>query len=92
MGILADIQAISDDSAKTATDQATFDALGIQLKAAQDAIANDTAASTTANAALSTDLQASGPVFVLNSDGSASVYQFADTPPGFTIVKATPAS
>ena len=92
MGILADIQAISDDSAKLATDQATIDGLTNQLAAAQTAIATDTTGSAAANAQLSADLQTSGPQFKPNPDGSVNVYQFATTPPGYTITVAQPAT
>ena len=92
MGVLADIQAISTDSAQLAADQATLSALQAQVDAAQAAIAADTSAATQADATLSADLQVSGPVFTANLDGSVSVYQFATTPPGYTITKAIPAS
>jgi len=85
MGLLADIQAISSDSAKLATDQAA-------LTASQAAVTADTAASAAADSQLSTDLQAAGPTFVPNADGTVSVYSFAATPPGYTIVVAKPAT
>jgi hypothetical protein len=92
MGVLADIQAISSDSAQLATDQASLADLTTKVAAAQAAIAADQTASNGADGQLSTDLQASGPAFVLNADGSASVYEFASVPPGYTITVATPAS
>ena len=93
MGVLADIQAISTDSAQLAADQATLSALQAQVDAAQAAIAADTSAATQADATLSADLQVSGPVYVPNiSDQSVTVYQFATTPPGYTIIKAVLAS
>ena len=93
MGILADIEAISEGSAKLATDQATLNADRAAVEAQQEMVANDTAANLAADAMLSSDLQAiGGPVFVLNEDGSVAIYQYAGTPPGYTITKAIPAT
>ena len=92
MGILADIQAISTDSASLAMDIAALAALETSIDADTAAIAADTATVATANTQLSTDLQTTGPVFVVNDDGSVSVYQFSASPPGYTITTAVPAT
>jgi len=92
MGVLAQIQAISADSTKLATDQGALATLEAQVAAQQAVIAGDTTGVTADNAALSTALQASGPVFVVNNDGTASVYTFAADAPGFTITVAKPAT
>lgn len=92
MGILSDIQAISTASTKLAVDQATLAQLQVQVAAATDAITGDTTASGQADARLSADLQAGGPVYTPNDGGSVSVYQFSANPPGYTITKAVPAA
>jgi hypothetical protein len=92
MGLLADIQAISAASAQLATDTATLAVDQAAVDAAAAAIAADQSGSGAADAQLSTDLQASGPAFVLNADGTANVFAFAATPPGYTITVAKPAT
>jgi len=92
MSILADINAISESSAELASDQADLAALQLQVAGKVAEIENDSTASAQADAALSTDLAASGPVFVLGADGNVKVYSFSDQPPGYMIVTATPAT
>jgi hypothetical protein len=88
IGILADIQAISDDSAELAKDQADLMVLQAQVDSKAAEIESDTTASTAANQKLSDDLVASGPVYVLNPDSTVSLYQFSAVPPGFMITTA----
>jgi hypothetical protein len=93
VGVLADIQAITADSATLATDQGTLQGLQSQVTTLQAQIAGDSGTVTAADTQLSTDLQAlPGPVFVTNPDGSVSVYAYSPAPPGFTIVNAVPAT
>jgi hypothetical protein len=91
-GGLALINAITAGATQLATDQVTLATLEASVTNQEDAIANDTGANTTANAALSSFLQANGPQFTSNSDGSVSVYVYSVNSPGFTIVAANPAS
>ena len=93
MGILADIGAISDGSSKLATDQATLNADTAAVAAQQAIVAADASANSAADTQLSNDLLALGQaVFVVNPDGTASFYQYATTPPGYTITSAVPAN
>ena len=91
-GGLALINAVSGGAVKLATDQGTLATLQASVTAQIAVIANDTTGNTQANAALSAFLQANGAEFVTNSDGSESVYEYATTDPGFTIVPAQPAT
>ena len=91
--ILADINAISAGSAQLATDTATLNLDTAAVTAQQAAVASDATANATADAQLSSDLMDHGKaVFVLNADGTASVYQFATTAPGYIITAADPAA
>ena len=86
MATLAD-----DIAAITATSTALATAQG-NLVAAQQAVDADLSQVTTADTTLATALQtANSPAFVLNADGSVSVYAFSAQPPGFTITTAQPA-
>ncbi len=93
MSILADIGNLSAGSAKLATDQAALDLATAAVTAQQAIVAADVSSNTAADTQLSTDLLALGAaVFVVNADGTASVYQYASTPPGYTITVAQPAT
>jgi hypothetical protein len=91
MGVKSDIEAISATSMELASDQADLNALQVQVDAKAAEIEGDTTASAAADAQLSADLLAGGPKFVLNADGSVGLYQYAATPPGYTITMALPA-
>lgn len=93
MGILADIGAISAGSSKLATDQAALNADMASVAAQQAIVAADATTGAAADAQLSADLMAlSQPAFVVNADGTANVYAYAATPPGYTITVAVPAT
>lgn len=90
---------VQDDiTAVSTADQAVADAnSGVQaaqaaLTAAQAQVTTAQAADTAADLQLAADLQASGPVFEENTDGTVTVYQAdASKPAGFSAVKAQPA-
>ncbi len=90
--LLDDINAVSTADAAVATAQQGVAAAQAQVTSAQDALTTAQAADTAADAKLSSDLQASGPVFVQNTDGTVSVYSFSSGPPGFSVTVAKPAS
>ena len=90
--VLDDINAITADSVQLATDQANVVAAQVVLSAAQATVTADMTTATMADQTLSTALQMVGPVFVVNADGSASIYQYSALPPGYTIIMAQPAS
>ena len=93
MGVLLDIQKISTDSAAAATLLGQLQTAQAAVAAIQSQIDSGNSAVTADDTQLSTDLQAlPSPVFVLNPDGSASVYAYSAAPPGFTIVTAQPAT
>ena len=85
-GELAAIQAISADSAKVATDQGAVVTAQAALTAAQAVVANDSTSVTADDTTLSNLLNNTPGVYVVNPDGTASIYQFSALTPGFTII------
>jgi len=86
MGVLADIANISTDSVALATAQATVTTIQTQIAGAGGTVTAD-------DTQLSTDLQAlPNPVYVINTNSTASFFAYSAAPPGFTIVNADPAT
>ena len=91
-GGLALINAVSDGSKKLASDQAQLVALQASVTAQIATIQTDTTSNAQADQSLSDFLKANGAEFVANADGTENVYEFATTPPGYTITPADPAT
>jgi hypothetical protein len=84
---------IADDIAAIATADAALAAAQTGVTAAQATLAAAQTADTAADALVAADLAASGPVFILSSDGStAAIYTASPTAPGFTVSTAKVAS
>lgn len=93
MAVLSLISAINADSVKLATDQGAVVTAQAALAAAQAVVANDTSAETDDDVALSAALKGLPGFFTLSADGlTATVYQWADGQPGFTITNFVLAS
>lgn len=89
--VLDDINAVATSDAAVATANQGVATAQAALTAAQAQVTTAQAADTASDQQLSADLQASGPVFVSNQDGSATFYAFSPDAPGFTKTQAQPA-
>lgn len=96
MGVLADIQAITTQSAQTATDQAAVTTAQTSLTAAQAVVAQDSQTATTEDQQLVTDLTAvGGTVFIADPKVTGNVLVYTvdpNSPVGFTIASVPPAA
>ena len=91
--LLDDINAIGTDSAQLAVDQGTVVTAQTALTNAQAVVAADSTTVSAADNTLSQALQTANTLgYVLNADGSASIYAYSASRPGFTITTAQPAA
>jgi hypothetical protein len=93
MGVLLDIGKISTDSVALATLQGSLATAQATVTTLQAQIADAGGTVTDDDTQLSTDLQAlPNPVYVINTNSTASFFAYSAAPPGYTIVNADPAT